>query len=69
MKPKLTPWFDWPVKPTIEGWYDTRMQWFGTVIERHLWWDGTDFWDNFDHTDRWWYCPGDQWRGLAEKLE
>lgn len=69
--PKLSPWFDWPVKPTLPGWYDTRMLWFGTMREARLWWNGTDFWDSDDCGPgyQWWCGPGDHWRGLAERPE
>ena len=64
--PKLTPWFDWPVKPVREGWYDVRLlitdgtPHYGRL--RREYWNGRAF----ERAGLWpWH--GDQWRGLAEK--
>src|SRR5690606_24977607 len=66
---RLTPWIDWPQKPVRVGWYETRMAWFGTTLERRLWWNGVDFWDSDDCGPgfQYMFSPGDQWRDLAEK--
>lgn len=64
---KLTPWFDWPVKPVRVGWYDVRRlispgSYSGVQRMR---WDGRHFWAPLGFL--WMPFPGDQWRGLAEK--
>ena len=68
---KLTPWFDWPVKPVRVGWYDVRLDLgFGEYGPPYrLRWNGEGFWRRADcrPVDEWRLLSGDQWRGLAEK--
>lgn len=64
-EPKLTRWFEWPTRPTLEGWYDVRRG--GSRRIQRLWWNGGGFCSDPRDTlgGEFGFCHGDQWRGLA----
>lgn len=72
MEPKLTPWFDWPVKPVLPGLYDVRLVVGpkGSGMHNDL---GRCHWDGAEFANALGFVPvvmdGDQWRGLAERPE
>ena len=72
MKPRLTPWIDWPTEPTLPGWYDVRI-WTPRgdrtcYTEPMRWrWDGSRFISPGGSAHR--ITLDDQWRGLAEPPE